>query len=139
MSTTSGRARGELERDVLVALAAASEPMTAQQVLAQVDPSLAYTTVMTTLTRLHAKGALVRTPLGRAYAYELPGTREDAGDSMTAQRMLRLLDAGSDRAGVLARFVANLEPSDEAMLAELLANTNTNSGAAPAPRSKRGR
>jgi predicted transcriptional regulator len=125
MSTTPGRARGELERDILAALAAADGPMTAQQVLAEVDPGLAYTTVMTTLTRLHAKGALLRTPAGRAYAYELPGSREDAGDSMAARRMLRLLDTGSDRAGVMARFVANLDPADEALLARLVIDSHS--------------
>jgi hypothetical protein len=35
--------------------------------------------------------------------------------------MSRLLDAGADRAGVLARFVADLSPDDERLLTELLA------------------
>jgi predicted transcriptional regulator len=124
----SGRARGELERAVMVALAAADEPLTAQQVLDEVDPELAYTTVMTTLSRLYDKGALTRTVNGRAFAYQLTGTREDAGNSMAARRMLRLLDAGSGRAGVLARFVADLEPDDEAELARLLAETGPPGG-----------
>ena len=41
---------------------------------------------------------------------------------MTAHRMLRLLDAGGDRAGVLSRFVADLRPEDEALLTGLLAD-----------------
>ncbi len=34
--------------------------------------------------------------------------------------MRRLLSDGSDRAGVLARFVAELEPEEERLLAQLL-------------------
>jgi hypothetical protein len=39
---------------------------------------------------------------------------------MTARRMSRLLESGEDRAGVLARFVADLSPEDERLLTELL-------------------
>jgi hypothetical protein len=35
--------------------------------------------------------------------------------------MSRLLGSGEDRAGVLARFVADLTPEDERLLTELLA------------------
>ena len=35
--------------------------------------------------------------------------------------MRRVLDAGGDRAGVLARFVADLSPEDEQLLSGLLA------------------
>jgi predicted transcriptional regulator len=117
----SGRPRGALERQVLACLGAAGRPLTAGEVLAELGGGLAYTTVMTTLSRLHAKGALTREPAGRAYAYRLPGDPADVGASVTAHRMRRLLDAGEDRAGVLARFVANLSPEDERLLADLLA------------------
>ncbi len=120
MNAGSGRARGALEREVLATLAASTGPQTAQQVLDALGDDLAYTTVMTTLSRLHSKGALERVAVGRAYAYSLPGTPETAGNSVAARRMVRLLDAGTDRASVLARFVADLDPQDEAMLNELL-------------------
>jgi predicted transcriptional regulator len=120
MAAKVGRERGGLEREVLAALAAAGEPRTAQQVLDDLDRDLAYTTVMTTLSRLHAKGALERSAAGRAFAYSLPGTPEAAGNSVAARRMVRLLDAGTDRASVLARFIADLSPQDEAKLTELL-------------------
>ena len=83
--------------------------------------TLAYTTVLTALSRLHDKGALGREPAGRAFAYSLPADPATVDASMTARRMSRLLDAGNDRAGVLARFVADLSPADEQVLAELLA------------------
>jgi predicted transcriptional regulator len=121
-ATTPPRPRGALERQVVACLAAADRPLTAGDVLADLGGGLAYTTVMTTLTRLHDKGALTREQAGRAYAYSLPGDQADVGASVTAHRMRRLLEGGPDRAGVLARFVANLSPEDERMLADLIAD-----------------
>jgi predicted transcriptional regulator len=123
MATAAGRPRGALERQVLACLAAADRPMTPSEVLADLGGGLAYTTVMTTLTRLHAKGALTREPVGRAYAYSLVADPSAVGSTVTAQRMRRLLEAGQDRAGVLARFVADLRPEDEQLLADLLADS----------------
>jgi predicted transcriptional regulator len=119
-----GRPRGALERDVLACLAAAGRPLSPGEVRAELGDQLAYTTVMTTLSRLHAKGAISRQPAGRGYAYELPGGPGAAQSSMTAHRMLRLLDAGEDRAGVLSRFVADLRPEDEELLTNLLASAD---------------
>ena len=120
MSARDSRSRGELEREVLACLAAAGHPMTAAEVRAGLGDRLAYTTVMTTLSRLHDKRALTRQPRGRAFAYELPGDTATAASRVTAHRMHRLLDQGPDRAGVLARFVAELSPDDERLLADLL-------------------
>ena len=118
-----GRPRGALEREVLACLAAAGRPLSPGEVRAELGDQLAYTTVMTTLSRLYAKGALSRQPVGRGYAYELAGGPDAAQASMTAYRMLRLLEAGGDRAGVLSRFVADLRPEDEALLSSLLGET----------------
>jgi predicted transcriptional regulator len=120
MSTPGARPRGALEREVLACLAVAGRPLTVSEVLADLGGELAYTTVMTTLTRLHDKGALTRAPAGRAYAYSLVGDATAVGSSVTAHRMRRLLEAGEDRAGVLTRFVAGLRPEDGQLLAELL-------------------
>ena len=118
-----GRPRGALERDVLACLAAAGRALSPGEVRAELGGDLAYTTVMTTLSRLHAKGAISRQAVGRGYQYELPGGPDAAQASMTAHRMLRLLDAGADRAGVLSRFVADLRPEDEELLTNLLGET----------------
>ena len=123
MSTTGARPRGALERQVLACLAIADHSLTVAEVLAELGGDLAYTTVMTTLARLHSKGALVREQIGRAYTYTVAGDAQAMGSSVTAQRMRRLLEAGDDRAGVLTRFVAGLRPEDEQLLAELLAAT----------------
>ena len=115
------RRRGALEREVLACLAAASRPLTAGEVLAELGGGLAYTTVMTTLTRLQAKGVLTRRLSGRAYGYAVAGDPDQVEASLAAHRMRRVLDEGGDRAGVLARFVADLSPEDEQLLAGLLA------------------
>jgi predicted transcriptional regulator len=115
------RPRGALEQEVLACLAAADAPLTPGDVLAELGGGLAYTTVMTTLSRLHAKGAISRQPAGRGYVYALRGGQADAQDSMTARRMLKLLESGRDRAGVLSRFVADLSPEDEQVLGDLFA------------------
>jgi predicted transcriptional regulator len=76
---------------------------------------------MTTLARLHAKGALHREPSGRTNMYSLAVDLGGLEAALTARRMTRLLEAGNDRAGALARFVAELRPEDEQFLVELLA------------------
>lgn len=113
----AGRRRGALEQEVLGCLGAAGRPLTVAEVQADLGDDLAYTTVLTALSRLHAKGATIRSPAGRGYAYALPA---DPAAAVTARRMSRLLDSGEDRAGVLARFVADLSPEDERLLTELL-------------------
>ena len=116
------RPRGGLERQILACLSAAGRALTPGEVLAEIDGSLAYTTVMTTLSRLHDKGILDRQPAGRAYAYSLARDPAALQSVAVAQRMRKLLEAGDDRAGVLARFVADLAPEDERLLADLLSD-----------------
>lgn len=120
---SGGRPRGELEREILACLAAADQAMSPADVRTELGNRLAYTTVMTTLSRLHAKGAISRQPAGRGYVYALRGGPDDAQASMTAHRMLRLLEAGGDRAGVLSRFIADLSHEDEQLLSDLLADS----------------
>jgi predicted transcriptional regulator len=95
--------------------------LSASEVQTLFGGGLAYTTIMTTLSRLHAKHALTRVSDGRAYRYSMPGGAAGAAANVTAHRMLRLLDSDQDRAGVLSRFVADLRPEDEELLAELFA------------------
>jgi len=120
MSTTGGRGRGELEREVLAAVAAAPAPVSASDVLAELGGGLAYTTVMTTLARLESKGVLTRELAGRAYVYAVAGDVGDLEASLAAHRMRRALASRPDRAGVLARFVADLSAEDEQVLLSLL-------------------
>jgi predicted transcriptional regulator len=110
------RPPGMLEDEVLAALWTGGRAMTPADVQRELDDGLAYTTVMSTLARMHRKGLVSRTSVGKGYAY-LP-TVDEA--SHTAQAMTDLLSRRHDRAGVLARFVSSLGPEDEKLLHELL-------------------
>lgn len=110
------RPAGALEAEILAALWAAGRPLTPGEVLEELGDRLAYTTVMTALSRLHEKGAVERERSGRAYAYT--PVLDQAG--IAATRMRALLDAREDRRAVLARFVGSLSDDDERALAALL-------------------
>jgi predicted transcriptional regulator len=110
------RAAGSLESEVLAALWAADKPLTTGDVADVLGGDLAYNTVQTILTRLHAKGAVDRQQAGRAHAYS--PVLDEAG--LAASRMRTMLDRGGDHAAVLARFLGTLSPQEEATLAELI-------------------
>src|SRR5260370_35735728 len=63
------RAAGELEAAVLAVPQAAGRPLPPGEVRERGGGHLAYTTVVTILSRLHAKGGLQRRKAGRAYGY----------------------------------------------------------------------
>ncbi|MEV7997262.1 BlaI/MecI/CopY family transcriptional regulator, partial [Streptomyces sp. NPDC086077] len=63
------RRQGELEVQVLAALREADGPATAGWVRQRLGGDLAYTTVITILTRLLAKGAVTRERAGRSFAW----------------------------------------------------------------------
>ncbi|MCQ4082433.1 BlaI/MecI/CopY family transcriptional regulator [Streptomyces sp. RB6PN25] len=111
------RAAGQLEAGVLAALWAADRPLTAAQVKDQLPGHLAYTTVLTILSRLYDKRMLTRHRAGRGYAY----TPVDDEATHTADQMRSLLEHGPDRAAVLSRFVSELSAQDERLLHQLLA------------------
>ncbi|MBX9394182.1 BlaI/MecI/CopY family transcriptional regulator [Streptomyces sp. TRM72054] len=110
------RGQGELEALVLSALREADGPVTAGWVQERLGGDLAYTTVITILTRLLAKGAVTRERAGRSFAWT--AASDQAG--LAAHRMRKVLDAESDREAVLASFVTGLGPDDERLLRELL-------------------
>jgi predicted transcriptional regulator len=110
------RAAGELEAAVLAVLQASSQPLSAGDVRDSMTTDLAYTTVVTILTRLQDKGVLHRHKRGRAFYYapvaDQPG--------LAARKMARMLDAEPDREAVLARFVSGLSDEDERLLRKML-------------------
>ena len=110
------RAAGELETAVLSVLQAAGRPLSPGEVREQLGDGLAYTTVVTILSRLHAKGVLNRRKAGRAYLYA--PVADEPG--LAARRMARVLDAEADREAVLARFVSGLSDADEELLRRML-------------------
>jgi len=130
------RPAGALEAEVLALLRAAGAPLSPGQVqerLAEGGPSssalsssalsssalsssaLSYSTVVTILSRLHAKGRLSRQRDGRAFAYTVV---DEA--SLAASRMSQALDTGDDHDAVLTRFVSGLSGRDARLLRRLL-------------------
>lgn len=101
---------------MFAALVAGGGPMTTGEVRDAIGGDLAYTTVMTVLTRMHAKGLATRVRGGRSYAYTAV---VDAAE-VTANQIHRLLDARGDRAAVLTRFASGLSPEESRLLVELL-------------------
>ncbi|MET7270547.1 BlaI/MecI/CopY family transcriptional regulator [Streptomyces flaveolus] len=110
------RGQGELEALVLSVLREAEGPATAGWVQQRLGGDLAYTTVVTILTRLLDKGAVSRERAGRSFAWT--PAADQAG--LAARRMRKVLDAESDRGAVLASFVTGLDPADERLLRDLL-------------------
>ena len=118
------RPSGELEASVLAALwAADGRALTPAEVQRDLGAALARTTVTTILARLHEKGSVSRTRVGRGYAY-LP-VQDPPG--LAARRMRTELDKSkdNDRGTVLARFVSGLGPDDEKVLRDLLAQAGS--------------
>ena len=111
------RPSGRLEAEVLMTLMASAAPMTAAEVRSALDNRLAYTTVLTVLSRIADKGLAIKQRRGRADIYT--PVRDPA--EITAMRMRRLLESDDDRAAVLTRFVSSLSGDDERLLLELLA------------------
>ncbi|AYV25734.1 Penicillinase repressor [Streptomyces sp. ADI95-16] len=114
------RGQGELEAQVLAVLGTAPGPVTAAWVQDRLPGALAYTTVITILTRLHAKGAVARERAGRSF--EWVQVADEAG--LAALRMRKVLDGEADREAVLTSFVTSLSPGDEQLLRGLLAQTD---------------
>jgi predicted transcriptional regulator len=97
--------------------------LTVRQVSEQLDVNLAYTTVMTLLSRLHSKGYLERRLEGRAWAYRPVLSRSEH----TARAMAAALHDTDDRADVLSRFITHLTPEEQQALQRRLSERTTRS------------
>ncbi|NDA78850.1 MAG: hypothetical protein EBY07_13915 [Actinobacteria bacterium] len=72
------------------------------------------------LTRLTAKGLVVRQPIGRSFAYKATTSQED----WNAGRMLKLLKETPDHQTLLAGFVSKLSKKDREALRAMLSEGN---------------
>ena len=81
-------------------------------------PGAAYTTLMTTMERLHKKGALHREKRGRAFVYRPASSRAEM-ESGFVTRAIQPLLAGESARPVLSSFVDEVSRSDERLLDEL--------------------
>lgn len=114
------RPDGALETDVLRVLWAADGPLLPGEINERLDAGYAYTSVATILSRLQAKGLVVRNPAGRAYAYE--AAVDEAG--LAVRRITELLDSSSDREKVLSRFIDALSPREATAIRATLDRTS---------------
>jgi predicted transcriptional regulator len=110
---------GPLERQAMEVLwAHEGEYLRVRDVAEHLDSSLAYTTVMTLLVRLAAKGLLHRRRRGRAYVYRPRISRSE----YTARSMIGAMEDVDDVPDVLLRFVGELSEDQQAVLRDLLEN-----------------
>ncbi|MGE0600616.1 MAG: BlaI/MecI/CopY family transcriptional regulator [Dehalococcoidia bacterium] len=110
---------GDLERQVFLAVRASGRASVADVVarLSSEGRPLAYTTVMTVMTRLFEKGYLLRRRQGKAYLYEVRDEAEIAGE-LGGRAFREALEKYG--APALLGFVRNLSPEQRAVVARLL-------------------
>ncbi len=81
---------------------------------------LAYTTLMTTLDRLHKKGLLAREKNGKAFVYTPALTREDLDRTVVREVIGALVqENGGQRMPILSCFLDAITEEDEQLLATL--------------------
>jgi predicted transcriptional regulator len=136
------RAAGALEAEILANLREADGPLNPGEVRQRLTPrppadgqpadgprgELSYSTVVTIVSRLHAKGLLARQRAGRGFTY----TPLDEA-SLAASRMSQVLGGENDHDAVLSRFVSGLSSRDARLLRELLASGGSPAGSDPGP------
>lgn len=107
------RRLGPLERAAMsVFWAQPDRHLTVRQVSAQLNAELAYTTVMTLLSRLHTKRHLERRRQGRAWAYRpVLSHNEHIARAMTAA-----LHESDDHADALLHFIEHLTTEEQQAL-----------------------
>lgn len=110
---------GPLERRVLEALWARSDPASVRDLQPEFT-EIAYTTLMTTLDRLHRKNVLARTKQGRAFFYQPRLTRPEY-DSVRAANALKVVIEGDAAAltPLMSFFVQAVGDRDQELLDEL--------------------
>ena len=112
------RALGELEDRLMAVLWETGEELTVRDVCERVKRAkLAYTTVMTTLDRLHKKGLLARTKDGNAFRYVAAIDRAEYQRRVVESALAPMFEQGA--APVLAAFVDAAAKVDEENLAHL--------------------
>ena len=110
------RPTGSLEAEVLAALWASQDGATPGEVHDSIGEGLAYTTVMTILSRLWKKGLVERERRGRAYVYRPMVTEAE----LVAQRMRTQLERIGDREAALSTFVGTLGKKDAQALRRIV-------------------
>jgi predicted transcriptional regulator len=92
---------------------------TVRELIAEGHSVAAYTTVMTTLDRLHKKGLLERAPDGRAYRYSPRYTEAEYNRMLFTGAIQRLLGSSAPLSAPLSFLVDAVTEHDAALLPEL--------------------
>jgi predicted transcriptional regulator len=110
---------GDLEHSVLDTLWSSQTPLSVREVLSAVarKPPLAYTTVLTVLDRLHAKGMVVRAKQGKAFVYWARVSKEKWLGEQAAQTLIGA--NGAPNRALLAAFLDSAERADPQVLEHL--------------------
>lgn len=113
---------GQLEAVVMQRLWDAPEPLSVRAVLEdlQRERAIAYTTVMTVLDNLYAKGLVRRHKQGRAFVYEAAQSRA----AYTSALLDDVLESTGDRRGALLHFLGRLDEDTRAELRGALGQTD---------------
>jgi predicted transcriptional regulator len=92
---------------------------TVGQVVSQLSPSRAYTTIMTTLDRLYRKGLLQRARNGRSFVYEPVLGPDDLERAKARQLFEAALEGHNHPRPILSCFVDTVTERDAAALDQL--------------------
>lgn len=110
---------GELERRALDAVWQQPE-LSVRELFEQLERRWAYTTLMTTLDRLHKKGILARRKEGRAFLYSPRFSREQLEQGIAGDLIDSLLArSAGEPAPLLSCFVDVVGEKDRSLLDEL--------------------
>jgi BlaI family transcriptional regulator, penicillinase repressor len=112
-------ALGKLELDIMRLVWAADGEVAVRDVHEQLGGGRAYTTLMTTMDRLHRKGLLLRRKVGRAFAYKAATTAADLGQQIAAELLSGLLTQTRNPEGMLAAIVEAVWKVNASLVSDL--------------------
>ena len=109
---------GTLEREAMALIWRHGE-INVREACDQLTPTVAYTTVMTTLDRLFKKGLLARRKVGRAFFYRATATRGELEGAVATELVPGLLERDAEALPILSSLVDAVSDRDRALLDEL--------------------
>jgi predicted transcriptional regulator len=92
---------------------------TVRDVLENSDVGGAYTTVMTTLDRLHKKGLLNREPEGRAFRYSPAQTEEEFNSALVMDALRHMMKSAGSVSLPISYLVEAISGEDHKLLDDL--------------------
>lgn len=109
---------GALEREVMDLVWARGE-VSVRDACDLFGPSVAYTTVMTTMDRLFKKMLLTRRKVGRAFVYAAAASRDAVEGAVATELVHSLLQRDGEPLPILSSLVDAVSDRDRALLEEL--------------------